>query len=216
MTTLGVHSATRTAHVSQQELQHRPGPDQLTAGRMLRQPDGIDDRHHLVGLAHLADQLRDPHELVLRDPSDARHHLRGVARVMLLHQLEDGLRILQRHVALGDAVRGAVGRQPGRRGGGGGRVVDLVTPARDVVLSVGGVIAAEQAVRERVGLLDQEGGIRVVAHVLVVEQVVLQHVIDEPAEVGHVRADPNPGIDIGERGRPGEARVSVDHLGAAA
>ena len=183
---------------------------------MLREPDRVDDRHHLVGLAHLADQLRDPHELVLRDPSDARHHLRGVARVMLLHQLEDGLRVLQRHVALGDAVRGAVGRQPGRRGGGGGCVVDLVTPARDVVLSVGGVIAAEQAVRERVGLLDQEGGIRVVAHVLVVEQVVLQHVIDEPAEVGHVRADPNPGIDIGERGRPGEARVSVDHLGAAA
>ena len=67
---LGIHPAARAPDVPQQELQHRAGADQLPAGCMLRQADRIDDRHHLLRFAHLADQLGDPHELVLRYPGD--------------------------------------------------------------------------------------------------------------------------------------------------
>src|SRR6202022_733782 len=99
----------------------------------------------------------------------------------------------------------AVGRQTGgvgvRRGGGG--IVGLVTPARDVVLAVRRIVAGEEAVLETVGRLHQEGGVGVVLHVLVVVEVVLQHVVDEAAEVGDVRPGPDAGIDVRHRGGAG-------------
>src|SRR5439155_1020745 len=162
----GVHPAAGPANVPQQQLQHRAGADQFAAGRMLGEADRVDDRHYLVGLAHLADQLGDAHELVLRNPGNARHHVGGVARVMLLHQLEDGVRILHRHVTLRDRHRGAPSRKlrlDRRRR----RRVGLVAPARDVVLAVLGVVATEEAIREPVLRLHQESGVRVAADVLV-------------------------------------------------
>ncbi len=109
VTTLGVHAATRTADIPEQQLEYRAGADQLPAGRVMGQADRVDDRHHLVRLAHLADQLGDPQELVLRDAGDARDHLRRVAGVVLLHELENGLRVLQRHVPHRDRRGGASG-----------------------------------------------------------------------------------------------------------
>ena len=178
--------------------------------------DGIDDRHHLVGLAHLADQLGDAHELVLRNAADARHHLRRVARVVLLHELEYRLRILQRHVALGDCGDGPTRRRMRfvigvTRGG-----IDLIAPGGDVVLAGGGIVAAEEPVLERVVLFHQEGGVGVVDDIFLVIEVVLQDVIDQPAEVGDIGAGADARVDIGHRRGPGEARIGVDDLGAAA
>src|SRR5205823_8503075 len=104
----------------------------------------------------------DPRELVLWNAGDARHHLGRVARVVLLHQLENGLRILQRLVALCDrgnrATRRGMRFVVGIARGG----IDLIAPRGDVVLAGGGIVAAEEPVLERVILLYQEGGVSVV------------------------------------------------------
>ena len=92
---------------------------------------------------------------------------------MLLHQLEDGLRILQRHVTFRDADRCAASGRPGGDRLGRGGVIGLVTPGRDVVLAGRWVIAGEETVLEPVILLHQERRIRVVAHILLVEEGVL-------------------------------------------
>ena len=201
MAALGVHATARPTHVAKQQLEHSAGPDQLPARRVMGQADRIDDRHDLVGLAHLTDQLSDALELIRRDAGDARNHFGRVARVVLLHQLEDRLRVLQRHVALRDRVDRAVGWQTGgvgiRRCGGG--VIGLVAPAGDVVLAVRRIVSSEESVLEAVGRLHQEGGVGVVAHVLVVEEVVLQHVVDEAAEVGDVGPGADAGVDIRDR-----------------
>ena len=91
---LSVHPAPRPSHVAEQQLQERGGADELAACGVMGQPDRVDDRHHLVWLSHLADELRDLHELIDGDPGDARDHLRRVARVVLHQKLEDRARVL--------------------------------------------------------------------------------------------------------------------------
>src|SRR5207245_2994352 len=152
------------------------------------------------------DDLRHLKELILRDAGDALDDLGRVAGVMLLEQLEYGLRVLQRHVALREAGRGrlrtldlATGLRRRRRG--------LVGPRRAVVRPRVLVVAGEQAVVEGELLLHDERGVRVVADVFVVEQVVLQDVVDEAAEIRDVRADARPHVDVGEGRRPCEARA---------
>jgi hypothetical protein len=60
------------------------------------------------------------------------------------------------------------------------RGVALVHPGRRIVDPLGRIVAAEEAVVEVVAVLHEEGGVGVVAHVLVVDEVLLQHVVDEP------------------------------------
>src|SRR5439155_1150774 len=140
---------------------------------------------------------------------DRGDHLRRVAGEMLLEELEDAPRVLQRHVALRSGLRRS--RRPAER-----ITLGLVGPGRDVVGARRGVVPGEETVLEVVALADDEGRVRVVLHVVGVVEVVLEDVVDEPAEVGHVGTGADPQIGIGERGRPREARVRVDHLRAAA
>jgi hypothetical protein len=49
----------------------------------------------------------------------------------------------------------------------------------------------------------------------VVDQVLLEHVVDQPTEERHVRPGPDARVDVGDGGGPCEARIDVDHLGAA-
>src|SRR5439155_3862702 len=89
-------------------------------------------------------------------------------------------------------------------------------PGADVVLASGGIVAAEESVLECKVLLHQEGGVGVVGDVFLVMEVVLQDVIDQPAEVRDIGAGADARVDIGHRGGPSEARISVDNLGTAA
>src|SRR5437764_8827461 len=100
----------------------------------------------------------------------------------MLHQLEDGLRILQRHVALGVSDAGAgwgavahrLGLLLGLVEGGLGGGVALVRPGRSIVLAGRWVVAAEEPIGKAEFLLYEERRVRVVLDVGVVEKVVLQ------------------------------------------
>src|SRR5438445_1799611 len=225
VTALGVHAAAWTSHVAEQELQNGGRANELAAGGVVREPDRVDDRHHLVGPAGLADDLRDLEELRLRDTGDRGDHLGGVARIVLAQELEYRAGMLELHVALGErhagtgagwslAVSDDLLLRSLERGLSGG--VALVGPRRGVVRALDRIVAAEQPLAEAEALLHEEGRVRVVLDVLVVDQVLLDDVADQAAEKGGVRAGPDPGIHIGHGRGPGEPRVDVDHLGAAA
>jgi hypothetical protein len=170
---LGVHAAPGTPHVAEQELEHRPGADELHAGGVVGEADRVDDRHHLVRLAGLADQLGHLEELVLGDAGDALDHLRGVAAVVLAQQVEHRAGMLEVHLRI--AVR------PG-----------LVRPGLGVVDPLARIVGAEDPVLELVALLHHQAGVGRPGHVLLVVQLVLEDVVDQPAEVGDVRPGPDP------------------------
>ena len=188
---LRVHPAAGSAHVAEQELQQRAGTDELPAGRVMGESDGVHDGHDLVGLAHLADDLRDLRELIDRDAGDARDHLRCVARVVLGHELEDRARVLEGHVALGPR-RGRSGRTVERC-----RPLGLVAPRRDVVRPGRGVVSGEETVLEVEAFFHDERGVRVVLDVVLVIELVLDDVVDEAAEVGDVGTGPDPQVHVG-------------------
>ena len=181
---------------------------------MVREAHRVHDGHDLVGLSHLADELRDLEVLLDGDAGDARDHLRRVARVVLLHELEDALRILKRHVAPREPTRArrrALGLSAGLRRW---RRV-LVGPGAHVVASGVLVVAGEQPVREAELLLHDEGRVRVVLDVLLVVQLVLDDVVDEATEIRDVGAGSNTQIHVGHRRRSRVARIGVDDLRAA-
>ena len=157
-------------------------------------------------------------------PRDALDHLGRVAGEVALEHLEDAARVLQREVALQRALEHAGARLLVERLGGvlarAGRRRDLaalVHPARAVVHPRLGVVAAEDAA-EVLGVLEvlahQRGGVRVVLDVLLEVGLGLQHVVDEAAEEGDVRAGPDRQVLVGDRARAAEARVDVDDLRA--
>ena len=158
---------------------------------MVRQADGIHDRHDLVRLAHLADDLRDLHELVDRDAGNARDHLGCVPRVVVPQELEHRTRVPEGHIALGLRLRGA--RRPRER-----ISFRLVRPGRRVVRPGGLVVPREETVGEGEALLHDEGRVRVVPDVLLVVEVVPDDVVDEPAEIRHVRAGADSQIHVRE------------------
>ncbi len=136
---LGVHASAGLAHVAEQQLQQRARADELAAGRVVGEAYRVDDGHHLVGLAHLADEVRNLVELVDGDARDAGDDLWRVARVVGLHELEDRLRVLQGEVALGEPV-GA----------------EVVAPAAYVVRPLCGAVPGEQPIGETEGWLHEE------------------------------------------------------------
>src|SRR4030095_16929261 len=115
---------------------------------------------------------------------------------MLLHELEDRTRILERRIGLGVA-RGA----------------ELVAPARLVVTLLLVVPAGKEAVFEREALLNQERGIRVQLDIVFLVEVVRQNVIDQPAEKGNVGPRAYRDIAIGDGGGAVEARVDGNQPG---
>ena len=94
----------------------------------------------------------------------------------------------------------------------------LVVPADRVVVPGLGVEAREQPV-EVLGVLellvDDVRGVGVGHDVLAEVEVVLQHVVDQPAQPGDVGAGPDRHVDVGQGGGAGEPRVDVDDRRAA-
>ena len=98
-------------------------------------------------------------------------------------------------------------RRPGRQA--------LVVPRGRVVGPLRLVVAREQPVVELVALGHDERGVGVQLDVVLVVQLVLEDVVDEPPEEGDVGAGPDRGVDVGDRRGAGEAGVDVDDLCAA-
>ena len=81
------------------------------------QPSAIHAGQRLVGRRGGGEQLAHRQELVPRRAADLLHHLRRIAIDVLLQQIDDAARMLQRWIDLGEAV-----------------VTELVVPARCIVV----------------------------------------------------------------------------------
>src|SRR5690606_21436270 len=76
-----------------------------------------------------------------------------------------------------------------------------------------GVVAAEQAILEAVAFADDKRHVGVVAHVLVLDLVVLDQVVDQTTEERDIRAGTNGRVIVGHRGSTGEAWIDHDQPG---
>ena len=96
----GVDAAARPADVAEQELEHRGRADHLDARRVLRPAERVGDRADPLGVPRRSHDLADLEELVLRRPADPLDHVGRVAVHVLLQELEDAARVLERRVHL--------------------------------------------------------------------------------------------------------------------
>ncbi|MNS55047.1 hypothetical protein D3C72_878710 [compost metagenome] len=190
----GVDPATRHADVTQQQLHHGRTADDLCADRVLRPAKRIEDRHGLARYRAGSDLFPDLQHGVLRHATGHARQFRGIAAVVLLHQLEHAARVLQGRVDLGKTV-----------------LTQLVTPAGLVgIHALGLVVTAEQAILEAIVLFDDERHVGVVAHVLVLDLVLGQQVVDQPAHEGDVGAGTDRRVIVGHRGGAGKTRIDHD------
>ena len=228
--------AARATHVAQQQLEDRAGPDVLHAHAVLGPADAVDQRGGPLPAGVLRPRPADREEVLLGDAADLLDDLGGVAGVVPLEDLEDAHRVLQRlvarrlradlhavrlvlHAARGVALLGGVA---GVVGLGAPEILVVVLlrelPARRVVRPRLGVEAGEQPV-EVVDVLelvaDDVRRVGVADDVLAEVQLVLQDVVDDPAEERDVAAHPDRDVLVRHGARPGEPRVDVDDPRAA-
>ncbi len=190
----GIHTATGHADVAEQQLHHGAGADHLRTGRMLRPAQGVHDGHDLARCRGFGDGFPHLQHLVLRCAAYVADHFRRVTAVVLLEQIEHAAWVGQAFVDAGEAV-----------------LVQLVAPGGFVrVAALLGVIAIEQAVLETEAFLHDERDVGVIDHVLVLDLVVFQQVVDQPAEEGDVGTGADRRIHVSHRGRTGEARIDHD------
>ena len=93
-----VDAAARTADITKQQLQHRRSSYDLRAKRMLRPPDGVDDRAGLLHVAVFANrsvEVGGLEKLLFGNSRDALDHFGRISRVMFLQKLKHAIRILQ-------------------------------------------------------------------------------------------------------------------------
>src|SRR5690606_39589779 len=92
---------------------------------------------------------------------------------MLLHQLENAARMLERHVAYGVAVR-----------------TDLVFPRATIVRPLFLIVAREQTFVEGISFSDEIRRVRVVAYVLGVDFGIGKKVINNAGQEGAIASGP--------------------------
>ena len=125
-----VHAAARDADVAQQQLHHRAGADDLRADRVMRPAERVQDRAGAPRHRGRREHLAHLQEFLLRRAAGPFDLLGRVARVVLLHQVVDATRMLQRRIDFGEAV-----------------VAALVVPRRLVVLALVRVVAGDRCRR---------------------------------------------------------------------
>ena len=64
-------------------------------------------------------------------------------------------------------------------------------------------------------VFDDEGGVGEIHQIVFGDAVVLNGVMDQPAEEGDIRAGADLQVKVGDGGRPRESRIDHDHLGVA-
>ena len=112
MAAQGIHAAASPADVAQQKLNHRRGANNLRTEGVLRPAHGVDNSSDLLHVAILADggeHVDGLEVLILGNAGDAFDQFRRVARILLLHQLENAAGVLQRQIIGG--VEGKGGRR---------------------------------------------------------------------------------------------------------
>ena len=193
----GVDAAARHPHVAEQQLDHRHGADILRTDGVLGPAESVQERCGLIRRAGFSNVFTDFEEVGLRRTADVFDHIRGITGNMLLQQVPDAARMLQRSIAFGEAV-----------------FVQLIVPAGFVVLAFFCVIAAEQPVVEAVVLTHDQAGVGVGFGVFAVEFFVIQQIQDHARQEGNVGTGTNRGIEISHRRRTRKARIDNDELGA--
>src|SRR5258705_11916386 len=93
--------------------------------------------------------------------------------------------------------------------------IQRVSPARAVVAAFLRIEAAEKTVGEAVTVADDPGGIGVLTHVLLLDTIVLDGVIDHAADESDVGARAQLGEHVCDRAGAIEARIDVEDIGAA-
>ena len=190
----------RSSHVAHEQLQDRRGTDELCAQGVLCKAQRVGEARGALRGGVLRNRVRQVVEVLRRNATGLFHHLRGVARVVALENLEDRIRILQRHVLL-HVPRGAL------------RLSHVLPRVRDVLAFLR-VVPGEQAL-QILGVLeirrDDRRRVRVIHHVIVEIQVIIQHVLDNRAEQHHVRASANADVAVRKGRRTCVARIHVDN-----
>ena len=194
----GVDATPGHAHVTQQELDHGHGADVLRPHAVLGPAQGVADGHGPVGGRGLGDQLADLEEVLLGGATDLAHHGRRVGRIVALHDLEDAVGAIEGLIDLGEAF-----------------LILQVLPGGFVVLALGGVITREEPILKAEVLIDEEAGIGVGLDVIVMDLVVAQQVVDDPAQEGDVAAGADRGVEVGNGGRAVVTRVHHHEFGLA-
>ena len=190
----GVDAPARHADVAQQQLHHGRAADHLRAGRMLGPAQSVEDRHGLARLRAGGDLFPDFFHRILRHAADLTGQFQGVAAVVLLHQLVDAARVQQGRIDFGKTV-----------------LADFIAPARLVAVSaLGRIVAGKQPVLETKAFLDDERHVRIGVHVLVLDFVFSEQIVDQTAHEGDVGAGANRCVIVGHRGGTGEAWVDHD------
>ena len=94
-------AAARPSDVAEEQLQDRCRADDLHAGRVLREADGVADGSRALGARRAAERVGDPHERIGRHAAHLFHHRRRVAREVAREDLEHRARVLQRGISFG-------------------------------------------------------------------------------------------------------------------
>ncbi|MNM40130.1 hypothetical protein D3C81_509300 [compost metagenome] len=195
----GVDAATGHADVAQQQLDHARATDHLGAGGVVGPAQGVEEGRGLVRGAGAGEDLANLQEVVFWRAAQFADHLRGVAADVLLEQVVHAAGVAQRQVTAGKAL-----------------LIEFVGPGAAVVAAGLGVVATEQAVVEAVVTAHDQAGIGVGAHVVVLDAVMADQVIDHAHEEGDVGASADRRVQIGDRSAAVEARVDDDDLGSVA
>jgi len=230
-------AAAGTADIAEQELHDRRSANILDADRMVGPADRIGDRARSLAPRVDTQCLGDADELLLRCAADALDHLGRVPAKVLLEQLKDAAWMLQRAVdmwrlaiyellifCLLRRVSGmsnlfaAADRRPHAPPSRAAHLHVLVLPAGEVVTVGFGFEAGEHASRVvRVGeaFVDDDRRIRIMLDVFVEPAAVFQDVMNDTAEECDIAAGTDFRILRCDRARTREARVDVNHFGAA-
>src|SRR5208282_4180432 len=197
-----VDPATGHADIAEQKLEHRGRVDELDGEAVVRPTEGVHDGADLVGQVGGGDDLGGLLEVLGRTATDGGDHGRCVARVELLHDLEDAARVLHGLIDFGKIGLG----------------IDVVGPSGLVGVGLLFLVpSAKEAGRlvEGVAVFHQEGGVGVELYVVLLDAVVSEGIVDEPAEKGDVAAGADLDKLVGDSGSALIARIDDNQLGVA-
>ena len=214
------------ADVAEQQLDDGHHADVAGAGAVLGLAECVQDRARLADLAGCGVGLVDELERLFVHATRVGYGIHVVARVVLLHDLVDAVRVLERRVFLRVLERGGLeARHAGLLGPAVGAVLrgvplafglHLVAPRLLLVAALLGVPAGKRArldVKVEFGV-DQVRGVGVVHHVLALNQVVFEDVVDHAAVERDVGAGADGAVDVCLCRRARETRVDDDPLRA--
>src|SRR5262249_54952565 len=157
------------------------GADVLRAVAVLRRAHGVEPGAGALGSVGRRVEIANPEIIFLRRPRDAAHGLRVVARKVLLQELKHTARMLERRLAPRLSLS-----------------VQRVSPARAVVALLFRIVASEKTVGKAVVITHDPGSVGVLTHVLLLDAVMLDSVIDHAADKGDVGARAQLGEYVGD------------------